>query len=110
MGFFHHDSEQAQAYNRVQNEEPHQSSFSHELIAGAAAFEAEKAYERHVAQNGKPPNHRMAKELFAGFAAAEADKLIETKGLDFIDREEAQRSARRQAENNFSREAYENNY
>jgi len=41
----------------------------------------------------------MAKELFAGFAAAEADKLIETKGLDFIDREEAQRSARRQAEN-----------
>jgi len=42
---------------------------------------------------------QMAKELFAGFAAAEADKLIETKGLDFIDREEAQRSARRQAEN-----------
>jgi len=44
----------------------------------------------------------MAKELFAGFAAAEADKLIETKGLDFIDREEAQRSARRQAENSTS--------
>ncbi|GAA6015292.1 hypothetical protein JCM11491_001001 [Sporobolomyces phaffii] len=110
MGFFHHQSEEAQAYNTVQNEQPHESSWSHELLAGAAAFEAEKAYERHVAQNGKPPNHQLAKELFAGFAAAEADKLIETKGLDFLDREKAQRQARQVAERNFSQDAYENNY
>lgn len=66
---FHHDSEQAQAYNKVsrfqivgikifvdtafdpsqvQNEEPHQSSWTHELIAGAAAFEASPFPCRHV--------------------------------------------------------------
>ncbi|GAA5841289.1 hypothetical protein JCM3766R1_005016 [Sporobolomyces carnicolor] len=107
---FHHESEQAQAYNQLQNGEVHEGSFGHEFLAGAAAFAAERAYEQHVAKNGKPPNHQLAKELFAGFAAAEADKLIETKGLDFIDREKAQRQARQQAEQNFSREAYENNY
>jgi len=76
------------------------------LIAGAAAFEAEKAYERHVAANGKPPNHQMAKELLAGFAAAEADKMFETHGLDFLDREEAKRKAQHQAVQNVSDDNY----
>lgn len=40
----------------------------------------------------------QARELLAAFAAAEADKLIETKGLDFMDREEAKRQARQHAE------------
>ncbi|GAA5960643.1 hypothetical protein JCM3765_005887 [Sporobolomyces pararoseus] len=107
MGFFHHESEQAQAYNQVQNEQPHESSWTHEIIAGAACFQAEKAYEKHVAQNGKPPNHQMAKELFAAFAGAEADKLFETKGLNFLDQEEAKRKARQQAEQSFTSEKYD---
>lgn len=40
----------------------------------------------------------MAKELIAAFAAAEVDKLVETKGLDGIDRERAKRQAQQQAE------------
>lgn len=40
----------------------------------------------------------MAKELLAAFAAAEVDKLVETKGLDSIDRERAKRQAQQQAE------------
>lgn len=32
---------------------PHKASLSHELIAGAAAYEAAKAYEDHVQKNGK---------------------------------------------------------
>ena len=32
-------------------------------IAGAAAFEAAKAYENHAEANGHPPEHAMAKEL-----------------------------------------------
>ncbi|KAK4048171.1 hypothetical protein OIO90_005935 [Microbotryomycetes sp. JL221] len=98
MGLFNFgdDSQQAQAYQQVQQGE-HKSSWSHELIAGAAAFEAARAYEKHVAQNGPPPNHQMAKELLAGFAGAEADKLFETHGLDFIDRERAQYAAKEQA-------------
>ncbi|GAA5867504.1 hypothetical protein JCM8547_007528 [Rhodosporidiobolus lusitaniae] len=83
---------------QVQNEEPHEASWSHELIAGAAAFEAQKAYADHCEANGKPENHEMAKNLLAGFAAAAADRLIETKGLDFIDKEKAQYEARKQAE------------
>ena len=36
---------------------PHKATLSHELIAGAAAYEAAKAYENHVAKNGHPDNH-----------------------------------------------------
>ncbi|KAM0751453.1 hypothetical protein T439DRAFT_325589 [Meredithblackwellia eburnea MCA 4105] len=97
MGFFDSDSQQAQAYDQVQSGE-NKSSWSHELIAGAAAFEAARAYEKHVAANGKPANHQLAKELLAGFAGAEADKLFETHGLDFIDREKAKYEAKKHAE------------
>ncbi|GAA5959544.1 hypothetical protein JCM8115_003743 [Rhodotorula mucilaginosa] len=102
--FFDDNSYQAQAAQQVQTE--HKSSLSHELIAGAAAWEAQKAYARHCEQNGKPESHQRARELFAAFAAAEADKLIETKGLDFMDREEVKRQARRHAEENISPDNY----
>lgn len=54
---------------------------------------------------GKQVNHGFAKELLAGIAGAEVDKLIETKGLDFVDREKAKRHAKQQAE-----ELYDNQY
>ncbi|KAL8287301.1 hypothetical protein RQP46_003753 [Phenoliferia psychrophenolica] len=100
MGFFSDDSDQAQAAQQVANGE-NKSSWTHELIAGAAAFEAAKAYENHVAANGKPASHQLAKELFAGFAGAEADKMFETHGLDFMDREKAKHEAKKHAEENF---------
>ncbi|EIW79547.1 hypothetical protein CONPUDRAFT_58566 [Coniophora puteana RWD-64-598 SS2] len=83
MGFFSHDSEQAQAYDQVVNA-PHKAALSHELIAAAASYEAAKAYEKHVAENGQPPSHAKAKELFAGFAGAFLDRLVETKGMDYV--------------------------
>jgi hypothetical protein len=48
--------------------------------------------------SGEPVKHQFAKELLAGIAGAEVDKLVETKGLDYIDREKAKRHAERQAE------------
>ena len=45
-------SNHADAHNEVMNA-PHKASLSHELIAGAAAYEAAKAYEDHVQKNGK---------------------------------------------------------
>lgn len=48
------DSNQAQAYDEVTNR-PHEAKWSHELIGGAAAYEAAKAYEDHVARNGTFP-------------------------------------------------------
>ncbi|KAG8696948.1 hypothetical protein FRC11_000365, partial [Ceratobasidium sp. 423] len=56
---------------------------------GAAAFEAAKAYEKHVAENGNPPDHAKAKEFLAGITGAFVDHEVETRGLDFIDKERA---------------------
>ena len=47
------DSDQKQAYDQYQ-ESDHKASLSHELIAGAASYEAAKAYENHCDRNGMP--------------------------------------------------------
>ncbi|KAF9201758.1 hypothetical protein BGZ49_008033 [Haplosporangium sp. Z 27] len=93
-------AEHQDAYNQVYGGQTHHSKWSHELVAGAAAFEAMKSVE-----NGSNDKHKLSKEIFAGIAGAEADKLIETKGLDFLDSQEANRQARAQAE-----DIYDNNY
>jgi hypothetical protein len=67
------------------------------LIVIIFIYLALKAYEDHVRQTGEQVSHPMMKEMLAGFAAAEVDKLFETKGLDFLDREEAKRRAVQQA-------------
>jgi hypothetical protein len=38
------------------NNPEHKAKLSHELIGGAAGFEAMKAYEQHCAKNGQPPS------------------------------------------------------
>ncbi|KZT64171.1 putative CipC-like antibiotic response protein, partial [Daedalea quercina L-15889] len=97
--FGHDDARQHNEtiYNTQYVPEQHQSSWTHEAIAGAAGFEAMKAYENHIRATGQEPSHPVMKELLAGFAAAEIDKLAETKGLDYIDREKAKRQAIEQA-------------
>ncbi|KAL9712364.1 hypothetical protein Ac2012v2_003601 [Leucoagaricus gongylophorus] len=89
MSWFSDDSEQAQAYDEVQNA-PHEAKLSHELIAAAASYEAAKSYNEHCEREGQPQSHEKAKEIFAGFAGAFADRMIETKGMDWIDREKVQ--------------------
>ncbi|KAI0770760.1 putative phosphoglycerate mutase family protein [Irpex lacteus] len=94
MGWFEHDSDEAKAYHEVTNA-PHKAALSHELIAAAASYEAAKAYEQHVARNngGVPVEHAKAKEFLAAAAGGFIDKLVESKGLDFIDKEKAKRHA-----------------
>ncbi|KAF9060841.1 hypothetical protein BDP27DRAFT_1236110 [Rhodocollybia butyracea] len=109
MGFFHHESDEAQAYNEVVNA-PHKAQLSHELIAAAASYEiadflsmiddqAAKAYEKHCAANGKPASHAQAKELLAALSGAFVDRMVETKGLDYVDKEKAKHHAKEQAHN-----------
>jgi hypothetical protein len=86
----------------VTPESPH-GSLTHELIAGVAGFEAMRVYQKHREAEGIAGHHELGKELLAGFAAAECDKLFETKGLDFLDREQARRAAKEQAEHLFDR-------
>ncbi|KAI0638197.1 hypothetical protein C8Q77DRAFT_1047592 [Trametes polyzona] len=97
MGWFDGDSNEAQAYDQVVNA-PHKAELSHELIAAAASYEAAKAYEQHCEREGKPQSHEKAKEIMAGFAGAFVDRIVETKGLDFIDREKAKRHANNRVE------------
>ncbi|KAK1243826.1 hypothetical protein MKX08_001964 [Trichoderma sp. CBMAI-0020] len=100
MGWFDDSDNQAQ-YEQV-TERPHEAKWSHELIGGAAAYEAAKAYEDHVARNGHPDEHAQAKEILAGAIGFFVDREVETKGLDFIDREKAKRHAQQQAEQELS--------
>ena len=105
------DSDQAAAYDQVINA-PHKAELSHELIAAAASYEAAKAYEHHCAQNGKfpipvvkatrvtcpgqPESHAKAKELLAALAGGFVDRIVESKGLDFVDKEKAKHHAKKQ--------------
>ncbi|KAK9239473.1 signal transduction protein [Lipomyces kononenkoae] len=86
-------SQSQQIYGNNYTPEEHRAKFSHEAIAGAASFEAFKLFEDRQRREGKPVSHAFAKELLMGIAGAEVDKLIETKGLDFYDRERAKRHA-----------------
>ncbi|PYH98135.1 putative phosphoglycerate mutase family protein [Aspergillus ellipticus CBS 707.79] len=101
MGWFSQDSEQAQyseQFSSFDGSEEHKAKLSHEVIGGAAAYEAMKAYEDHKAKNGEPDSHAQAKEILAGLAGAFVDREFETKGLDFIDREKAKYHAKKQLE------------
>ncbi|KAF8987007.1 hypothetical protein BDQ17DRAFT_1545825 [Cyathus striatus] len=75
---------------------PHKAELSHELIAAAASYEAAKGYEQHLDREGKPQSHEKAKEILAGLSGAFIDRIVETKGLDFIDKEKAKRHATQQ--------------
>ncbi|RYP05310.1 hypothetical protein DL764_003908 [Monosporascus ibericus] len=86
------------ARDEVYSSEPREAKFSHELVAGGAAFEAMKIFEDRQRSEGKAVSHGFAKELLAGIAGAELDKLVETKSMDAIDREKAKRHAKQQAE------------
>lgn len=118
------DSPQQDYHQQWNNSEPreHDPSFVHELIAGAASYEAAKAYEEHCDRNGthmnnpaavqgpmrrdsdiffligQPQSHEKAKEIMAGFAGAFIDREVESRGLDFIDREKAKYQARQHIE------------
>ncbi|KAJ5719044.1 CipC1 protein [Penicillium malachiteum] len=134
MGWFSDDSQQRSHHEQWNSSDPkkHEASFAHELIAGAASYEAAKAYEEHEKREGKcpaptqhhtppilpnsyipsdrtlnkpnlitgftigkPESHEKAKEIMAGFAGAFVDREVETRGLDFIDKEKAKREARK---------------
>ncbi|KAI6025096.1 hypothetical protein PISMIDRAFT_673030 [Pisolithus microcarpus 441] len=108
MGIFDAFSSHEDSYNEF-NSSPHKASLSHELIAGAASYEAAKAYERHVAENGQPASHAEAKEILAGLAGAFVDREVETRGLDYIDRERVKRHARDHVDEQFTENVYYGN-
>jgi hypothetical protein len=96
MGFF--DMMGAQdAYGQVYDEQRPHHEVTHELLAGAAGFEAMRMFEHHRENEGIPEHHELAKELLAGFATAEVEKHFENGYYDHLDREQAQLQAQQQA-------------
>jgi hypothetical protein len=86
------------AYDDVYGGRRSHHEVSHELLAGAAGFEAMRMYEHHREREGITGHHELAKELIAGFAAAEIDKHFEAGRYGHLNHHEARRMARDQAE------------
>lgn len=97
MGFF--DTFEAQnAYDQVYGDEMPRREVTHELLAGAAGFEAMRMYEHHREQEGITEHHELGKELLAGFATAEVDKHFERGYYDHLDQDQARIQAQDQAD------------
>ena len=97
MGLFSHHAAR-DAYDQVYGDGRPRHEVTHELLAGAAAFEAMRMYEHHREREGIVEHHELGKELLAGFAAAEIDKHFEQGRFGHLDRHEARRLARNQAD------------
>ncbi|HEY0937697.1 MAG TPA: DUF3759 domain-containing protein [Trebonia sp.] len=97
MGLFSHHHAR-DAYDQVNGggRPPHE--VTHELLAGAAAFEAMRMFEHHREREGIPEHHELAKELLAGFVAAEVEKHFESGRYGHLNRREASQMAREQAD------------
>jgi hypothetical protein len=85
------------AYEQFNDPNHPRHHVTHELVAGAAGFEAMRMYEQHRQENGEPVHHAMAKELLAGFAAAEIDRHFEGELLGHLDHQRARQHAQDQA-------------
>ncbi|KAI8088796.1 uncharacterized protein BX664DRAFT_331395 [Halteromyces radiatus] len=85
----------------------HKAELSHELIAAAASYEAAKAYEEHCEREGKPDNHAKAKEILAGLTGFAVDRIVETKGLDYIDKAKAKHHAVRELSSQLENEYHQ---
>ena len=65
----------------------------HDLLAGAADFEAVRMYEHHREREGIAEHHAPGKELLAGLAAAEVDKHSGSGRFGHLDHDQARRQA-----------------
>ncbi|GAB5585724.1 hypothetical protein Unana1_00624 [Umbelopsis nana] len=90
-----------EAHREVYKEK--KAHLSHELIAGAAAFEAVRTYAHHQQNEGKPIAHPHAKQAIAAIASAEAVKLLEQHNWGG-DKEQTKRAAEQAAQNYYTRE------
>lgn len=97
MGFFDRDQARV-AYDQVYGDDYPRHEVTHEMLAGAAGFEAMRMYEHHREDEGITEHHELGKEMLAGFATAEVDKHFETGYYDHLDQEQARYDAQQQAD------------
>ncbi|KAI8060842.1 hypothetical protein BC940DRAFT_311232 [Gongronella butleri] len=71
------EKELTDAHEKVYKEK--KSHMSHQLLAGAVAYEAFKVWEKSQEAKGEKVEHATVKKMVAGIAAAEIVKLIEER-------------------------------
>ncbi|KAI7860605.1 hypothetical protein BDC45DRAFT_563765 [Circinella umbellata] len=99
----------AEVHRQVYNEPTERKAhLSHQLIAGAAAYEAVKAYGRHQEGKGEEFNHSFIKKSVAAIAAAQIVKFAEEHDWSSKDKEEATRQAEAAA-NHYSQREFGSN-
>src|SRR6202451_3949833 len=86
------------AYDDVYGGRRPHHEVSHELLAGAAGFEAMRMYEHHREREGIVEHHELGKEMLAGFAVAEIDKHFQEERYGHLNRSKASGLAREQAD------------
>ncbi|KAI8075937.1 uncharacterized protein B0P05DRAFT_588354 [Gilbertella persicaria] len=95
-----------EAYNTIVNTETvteeHKAEWTHELLGSAAAFAAMRAYNKRKEESGEEVDHSLAKELLAGLAGGAVDNLVESKGMDWLDRHRAKKQAEEEAQKLYS--------
>ena len=97
MGLFDRLGAQG-AYDQVYGGGMPHHDVTHELLAGAAGFEAVRMYEHHREREGIVEHHALGKELLAGFAVAEVDKHFDSGRFGHLDRDQARLQAQQQAD------------
>ncbi|KAI5287395.1 hypothetical protein KEM54_006023 [Ascosphaera aggregata] len=93
-----HEKDHQEVYNGEELEH-HHAKFSHSVIAGAASYQAMKAYNEHKAktEGEGASKHATAKNIIAGLVGAEIDRLAEGKGRDAWDRHKLKKQAEENA-------------
>ncbi|MGY5002841.1 DUF3759 domain-containing protein [Streptomyces griseus] len=86
MELFAADRMEANEYAEYDGGPKTESRMSPELLAGAAAYEADKAYAAHVESAGRPDGLPQAQALFDAMAGAFVDREIQAHDFDFLDK------------------------
>lgn len=86
------------AYDQVYGNGRRDQDVTHEVLAGAAGFEAVRLYQHHREREGIAERHELGKEMLAGFAAAEVDKHFSSGRFGHLDRDQARLQAQQQAD------------
>ncbi|KAG6816152.1 hypothetical protein H0H93_008483, partial [Arthromyces matolae] len=68
------------------------------LIAGAAAYEASKAYEKECAKNNRLPSDEIGREILNTASQAFIDNIVQANGPKDFDTVKAKYEAKKQAE------------
>jgi hypothetical protein len=91
-------SKAEEAFKQVNDGGSANENLTHEVLAGAAGFEAIHLYEKHREKEGIVEHNQVGKELLAGFAAGVAEKYIEKGVGKALDKNKVKKDAAAHAE------------